>query len=131
MPRVTYGLIVAAGLFNLAFALFHLFFWRLFKWPQELGRLGMANRGIMQVLNLCLTYLFVVAASMLFLFPGEVVGTDLGRFGLFALTGFWLMRALLQPMFFGWKHRLSAMLFGAFILGALIHGYAWWSVRGI
>jgi hypothetical protein len=91
----------------------------------------MANRGIMQVLNLCLTYLFVVAGFILLLFPGDITGTDLGRFTLFAMAGFWLMRALLQPIFFGWKHWLSIVLFGIFILGTLIHGYAWWSVRDI
>lgn len=124
-------LIVAAGLFNLAFALFHLFFWRLFDWPQELARLGAVNRGIAQVLNLCLTYLFAVAAAVLLLLPSAAFGTDLGRFFLFAWTGFWLLRAFLQPMFFGLEHRLSAALFGVFILGSVIHGWAWWGVRYI
>lgn len=129
MPRVASGLIVAAGLFNLAFAIFHLFFWRLFGWRQELPRLGMANRGIMQVLNLCLIYVFAVAACVLFLFPLEVATTDLGHFLLLAMAGFWLSRAIFQPMFFALSHLLSIALFGVFILGALIHGFTWWAVR--
>lgn len=131
MPRVAFGLILAAGLFNLAFAVFHLFFWRVFGWQQELPRLGMANRGIMQVLNLCLTYVFAVAACIFLLFPLEVASTDLGRFLLLAMAGFWLTRTIFQPMFFALNHPLSVALFGVFILGALIHGFAWWGVRSI
>lgn len=122
-------LLAVAGLYNLAFAVFHLFFWRLFRWDQELPRLGMANRGIVQVLNLCLTYLFAAMAFILWLFPHEIARTALGHFLLFLLTGFWLMRALLQPMFFGWRHGLSVVLFAIFMLGALIHGLLWWNVR--
>src|SRR5688572_13811425 len=125
MSRVASGLIVAAGLFNLAFAIFHLFFWRLFNWQQELPRLGTANRGIIQVLNLCMTYVFAITAALLFLFPLEVAGTELGHFLLAAVTGFWLFRSILQPMFFGLEHPLAAALLGVFILGTIIHGLAW------
>ncbi|MGQ0834805.1 MAG: hypothetical protein ACT4O5_07770 [Gammaproteobacteria bacterium] len=131
MSRVAFGLIVAAGSFNLAFAIFHLFFWRLFNWQQELARLGMANRGIMQVLNLCMTYVFAVTAAVFLLFPGEIAGTELGRFLLVASAGLWLFRAILQPMFFGLQHSLSAALFVLFILGTLVHGLAWWLVRAV
>jgi hypothetical protein len=131
MSRLASGLIVTAGLFNLAFAIFDLFFWRLFNWQQELPRLGMSNRGIMQVLNLCMTYVFAVTAALLFLFPREISGTEFGQFVLIAIAGFWLFRAILQPMFFGLQHPLSAALLGFFILGTLIHGVAWWIVRAI
>jgi hypothetical protein len=129
MSSVSSALIVAAGLFNLAFAVFHGFFWRLFQWDRELPRLGVANRGIMQVLNLCLTYVFAITACVLFLFPQEIATSNLGQFLLLAMAGFWLSRALFQPMFFGWQHRMSGVLFGIFILGMLLHGFAWWSVR--
>ncbi|MGQ0835157.1 MAG: hypothetical protein ACT4O5_09605 [Gammaproteobacteria bacterium] len=131
MSRLASGLIVTAGLFNLAFAIFHLFFWRLFDWQKELPRLGISNRGIMQVLNLCMTYVFAVTASVLFLFPNEVAGTELGRFLLIAIAGFWLARAIFQPMFFGLQHPLSVVLLGVFILGTILHGLAWWVARGI
>lgn len=122
-------LIVAAGVFNLAFAVFHLFFWRLFRWDEELPRLGAVNRGIMQVLNLSLTYCFAVSALLLLSFPIAVASTDIGRFLLLAMTGFWLMRAVFQPMFFGLKAPLSLGLFVVLIVGVLLHGAAWWSVR--
>jgi len=128
MPRVAFALLMAAGLINLAFALFHLFFWRLFNWAQELARLNFANRGIMQVLNICLTYVFAVVAALLLLFPLKVAGTELGRLLLLAASGFWLLRAILQPIFFGLRHPLSVTLFGVFILGTIVHALAWWAL---
>jgi hypothetical protein len=125
------ALIVAAGLFNLAFAVFHLLFWRLFNWNQELPRLGTANRGIMQVLNLCLTYVFIVAATILLFFPLEAFATELGTFLLWAIAGFWLLRAFLQPTFFELRHPLSQALFAIFVIGSLIHGAAWWLMRDL
>ncbi len=46
-------LYAAAG-FNVALALFHLGFWRLFRWREELPKLHPVNRGVMQALNLML-----------------------------------------------------------------------------
>jgi len=129
MSRVAAALIVASGLFNLAFAVFHLLFWRLFNWHDELRRLGMANRGVMQVLNLCLIYVFTVVALILLSFPREAFATELGAFLLLAMAGFWLLRAILQPMFFHLRHPLSQGLFAMFVIGTLIHGAASWLIR--
>jgi hypothetical protein len=131
MSRVAPALIVAAGFFNLAFVVFHLLFSRLFNWGDELPRLSAVNRGIMQALNLCLIYVFAVASILLLLFPLEAFVSELGTFLLLAMTGFWLFRAILQPMFFQLRHRLSQGLFAVFVIGTLIHGAAWWLVRDI
>ncbi len=119
------ALLVSAGLFNLAFAAFHLLFWRLFRWPDELGRLGVANRGIMQVLNLCLTYMFVLMGGVFLLYPAQLQSTALDRWLLLGMTGFWLVRLVYQPMFFGLRHPLSIALFAAFLIGVLLHAAAW------
>jgi hypothetical protein len=119
------ALLFSAGLFNLVFAAFHLLFWRLFRWPDELSRLGFANRGIMQVLNLCLTYMFVLMGGVFLLYPAQLQGTDLGRWLLLGMTGFWLVRLIYQPMFFGLRHRPSIVLFAVFSVGVLLHAAAW------
>jgi hypothetical protein len=127
--KIASALIVAAGAYNLAFALFHLLFWRLFHWPEQLPKLTVANAGIMQVMNLCLTYLFVVCGAICLWFGAALVETELGRFVLLALAGFWFIRTVYQPMFFGLTHPCSRMLFVIFIAGTAIHGAAWWLVR--
>jgi hypothetical protein len=118
--------VFAAGVLYAALALFHLGFWRLFRWREELARLGAVNRGVMQVLNLCLTYLFIVAAAGFCFYPAEIMGSDTGRVLLAALAGFWLLRALYQPWFFGLKHWLSIALFVSFAALAVLHAMAWW-----
>ena len=117
--------ILAAGVFNGVLAAFHISFWRLFNWPRSLSDSGNVNRGVTQILNLAITYLFVLCALMCFLYPAELAMTALGRFWLVAMSGFWLARALIQPPFFGLRHVLSLTLFGVFILGAVIHGAVW------
>jgi hypothetical protein len=120
-------LIVATGVFYAALAVFHLAFWRVFRWDTELTRLGSVNRGIMQVLNLCLTYLFAVAAVGFIAWPAALAASAVGRFLLAALTVFWLLRVLYQPWFFGLGHRFSKWLFMIFIVGLLLHAAAWWT----
>lgn len=129
MIHSAYGMIFAAAVFNIAFALFHVAFWRLFRWPEELQRVGIANRGIMQVLNLSLIFLFLLIGCVFALFPRDIVETGLGQFLLLGMTWFWLVRAVYQPLFFGWFHPLSTSLFGVFLLGAAVHALAWWGAQ--
>jgi hypothetical protein len=74
------ALILAGGLFNAAFAVFHLSFWRLFRWKSELAKLTSMNRAVVQVLNLCLTFAFVLFAYVSFAHVPAMLTTDLGRF---------------------------------------------------
>lgn len=57
------------GLFHLAVALSHLSFWSLFGLNQELARMRPLNRGVLQVLNLRITYLFLAFAVLSWLWP--------------------------------------------------------------
>src|SRR5687768_9792212 len=100
MPREAAPWILAAGVFNLALAAFHLSFWRLFNWPGSLTQSGALNRGVTQILNLAITYLFLLCAAICFLFPVDLTVTSLGRFWLIAMATFWLARTLIQPLFF-------------------------------
>lgn len=129
MSRAAAHWILAAGIFNLALAAFHSSFWRLFGWPASIASSGTVNRGVTQILNLAITYLFALAALVCFLFPADLAGTALGRFWLAAMAIFWLARTLIQPSFFGLRHPLSLVLFGVFGAGAVIHGVTWAIVR--
>jgi hypothetical protein len=131
MPPETTPWILAAGVFNLALAAFHLSFWRLFNWPRSLAESGALNRSVTQILNLAITYLFLLCAAVCFVFPKDLADTSLGRFWLLAMAGFWLARAVVQPVFFGLRHAFSFALFGVFIVGAVLHGVAWAMVHGI
>ena len=70
MQRDAAQWIFAAGAFNLALAVFHLCFWRLFRWPASLAESGSLNRNVTQILNLAITYLFALFGTHLLSVPG-------------------------------------------------------------
>lgn len=117
--------VYAAAGYNMALAAFHLCFWRLFRWNEELPKLHPANRGVMQVLNIMLTFVFLLLAGVQVLLPGEMTATPLGRLLTAGLTGFWLLRAVLQPLF--WRttpKATNAAFICLFMLGAGLHALA-------
>jgi hypothetical protein len=118
------GLVVSAGIFDFALALFHCTFWRLFRWPESLGSLGNVNRKILYILNLAVLALFVLAGTLLVTCTADVLGTRLGFTLLWGLSLFWFLRAVLQPVMFGLGRPLSIALFLVFLLGAGLHGLA-------
>lgn len=60
-------LIQVAAIFNLAFGIFHLFFWVLLDWPGQLKRLSHVNRAVTQTLNICLTFMFFFSLQVSFI----------------------------------------------------------------
>ncbi len=104
MPQEAASWVLAAAIFNAALALFHVLFWRVFRWPESLARSGSVNSAITQVMNLALVFLFTLSGLICFFFPEDLATTAMGRFWLFGMASFWLARAVLQPMFFSFEH---------------------------
>jgi hypothetical protein len=113
--------IAAAGLFHLGFALFHLVFWRLWGWPETLAPSGDLNAAITQTLNIVLLYLFAATGLLLIAAPEAIATSAAGRAFLGIWAGFWLLRAVLQPLLFGLEHTMSRVIFALFLLGAALH----------
>jgi hypothetical protein len=114
------ALLSLAGFYCFAFAAFHLSFWKVFRWKSDLHKLTPVNRGIMQVLNLRLTFVFIVAGAALLLFQDILEGTNFGKFVLVAMSLFWLMRAIEQIIFWGLRSFFSNVLFIVFLVGAAL-----------
>jgi hypothetical protein len=87
-------LLLTGGLYSLAFAVFHMLFWRVFRWKADLQRLIPVNRAIIQVLNLRLIYVFLVMGLATVLFPVALLSTELGMFILGAESLLWFIRAI-------------------------------------
>lgn len=111
----------AGGIFHLALAVFHLFFWRIFHWKEDLASLTRINRAIMQILNVCLTFLFFVMAYVSFVHATELLSTALGRIILASIALFWILRLILQFVFFGARHRVSVLFIVIFLVGASLY----------
>lgn len=114
------NLIYIGGFYCFAFAVFHLAFWKLFDWKRELPKLKPVNRGVMQVLNLRLTYVFLVVAFVSFFYADELLTTSLGKVILAATSLFALMRAVEQLIF--WKiEKIGVIFFVIFLIGASLY----------
>jgi hypothetical protein len=124
-------LLMLGGIFNVAFAVFHLFFWRLFDWKRDLASLSFINRQVMQILNLCVTFVFLIFAYISFFHSTELLGTGLGRALLLLISLFWFLRAAEQVLFFQLKRPRSVGFFVVFLVGGLLYGYPWLSMRDI
>ena len=113
-------LLSIAGYYCIAFAVFHLLFWKIFYWKTDLQRLTPVNRAIMQVLNLCLTFVFLFIGIALILFQPDFLGTKLGTFILMSMATFWFLRATEQVIFFGLKSITSSVFLSVFLIGSIL-----------
>jgi len=111
------NLIYIGGIYCLVFAIFHLAFWKLFDWKNDLPKLKSVNRGVIQVLNLRLTYVFIVVAFISFFFAEDLINTKLGNVILGAVSIFAVMRAIEQLIF--WEiEKIGVAFFFIFLIGA-------------
>lgn len=108
------------GIYCLVFAVFHVFFWKIFDWKNDLRSLTQVNRGIMHVLNLCLTFLFFFVAYISLFNSEDLVNTKLGKTVLVGISIFCLLRAIEQIIFFGLKKTVSILFFVSFLIGAAL-----------
>jgi hypothetical protein len=115
------SLTYTAGLYDVGFAVFHMFFWHLFRWPKSLEASGNVNTAITQTLNVMLTYVFVVYAIALI---SPVQADADHRLLLSAGAAFWVIRAAVQVILFRIRRSISVALTALFALGALLHGLA-------
>ncbi|MEE6247924.1 MAG: hypothetical protein VX375_07540 [Pseudomonadota bacterium] len=113
--------LIAGGCFNLAFGLFHLGFWRLFHWQRDLASLSFINRGVMQILNLCLTCVFFIFAYISIVHTDALLESPLGNSLVLAISFFWFFRAAAQFVFFRLLHWLSWLFFFTFMTGGLLY----------
>jgi len=110
-----------AGFFDIALFVFHMFFWKLFRWETQLKKVSTLNKGVMQVMNLALMVMFLLFSYLLFFEANNLIETSFGRTILIGIAFFWFMRTLFQPIFFGCKNLTAAAFIGIFATGSLLH----------
>ena len=115
-------LIFTGGVYTVLLIIFHLLFWRVFKWPESLKSLDYVNKSIMQVLNISITFIFFIFAYVSFVHTQELLNTPLGHSLLMLISCLWLFRAVQQVVFFKLKNKASADL-GTEYLIAAVGGY--------
>ena len=111
-------LILIGGFLWLAVFVFHIFFWKLFRWKKDLGKLTETNKAIMQVLNLCLMLCFLIFAYISIFQSEELLTTSLGKSLLIGMFLFAFFRVIEQFIFFDLKNIRSKIFLLAALLGA-------------
>ncbi|MDX2006423.1 MAG: hypothetical protein SFU83_14190 [Meiothermus sp.] len=113
--------LTAGGVLTVSVGLFHLAFWRLFDWKDELPRLQPVNRGVLQVLNIQITVMAFVLGFVSLRYPAELSSTPLGQALVWGIAVFWLVRALNQPLFWGMSSRVSMAFTAVWAIIALTY----------
>ena len=113
-------IILICGIYSLAFGIFHIAFWNLFKWNSELKKLNFPNGGIMQILNVQIIYYFLFVAFICFVFPNELVSTKLGNAFLLGCSLFWFIRTIQQFIFLRANTYFLHILTFLFIIGTIL-----------
>lgn len=116
------ALIIVGGIYTVVLIIFHLIFWRIFKWPDTLDTLNDVNKATIQVLNISITFIFFIFAYISFVHTSELLSTQLGRTLLVLISGLWLFRAGQQVVFYKLRHKASMGLALYFLLGASLYG---------
>ncbi|MDV4102180.1 hypothetical protein CMT19_14130 [Elizabethkingia anophelis] len=114
------SIIYICGIYNLLFALFHLGFWKIFRWNKDLNKMSFANKGIMQILNIQIVYYFLFVSLICFIYPNKLLNTQLGRIFLTGNSLFWLIRTIQQFIFLRAKHYIIHILTIIFIFGTIL-----------
>jgi hypothetical protein len=117
--------IYICGLYTLIFALFHLGFWKIFKWERDLPNISDiasfdVDRRIMHILNIQMIWCFVAVAFICFAFPADLLSTKLGGAFLSCCSLFWLFRAVEQLFFFRGKIVVSLSFTLILLVGAVL-----------
>lgn len=114
-------MIEVAAIFNLAFGVFHLFFWRLLNWSEQLKKVSPVNRAVFQALNICLTFMFFLMAYVFLFHANEVYASTVGKVLLIGMAVFWCLRAVIQIYLFDLSGRIHQFLLFLFIVGIILH----------
>ena len=114
-------LLYICGFYNLTFAVFHLYFWKIFRWKEDLKENSIANRAIIQILNIRLIYVFLLMAFIYFFYTNQLVTTEIGFVLLIGFSGFWTGRLIEQFIFLRVKSRMATILTVILFVGIIFH----------
>lgn len=115
-------LIIVGGAYTAVLIIFHVLFWRIFKWPETLNSLNYINKATIQVLNISITFVFFIIAYISLAHTHELLTTRLGNSLLVLISCLWLFRAAQQVVFYKLKHKASIGLTFYFLTGAFLYG---------
>jgi len=114
------AIFILCGFYQIAFAVFHLYFPKIFNWKKDLQNLSAANKAITQILNNRLIYFFLFTGIMYFVFDEQILRSKLGIFIHIGMLVFWIGRTIEQFIYLKLNNRFVHTLSTIFILGIIL-----------
>ncbi len=114
-------LLKIGGIYHLLFAVFHLFWPKLFKWDEALQPLDVINKQLLPIMSGLFIYIYMVVFFISIFSSPEFLSNSYGKFFLISVALFWLIRAGMQIKYFGLKEKEALIFFVIFIAGICIY----------
>ncbi|GEM_PF-1350383 len=96
-------LLYIGGVYQLLWAFAHFKFPKQLDWGNALAALDDFNRILMLIFSKLLLFFYLGTALICFIFARELADTNAGLAVLIFLSIYWLVRALLQVQYFGFR----------------------------
>lgn len=119
MDKIT--ILYFCGIYNIAFVVFHILFWKIFNWKETLDKGTKSSKAILQIINIQLIYLFAIMAYIYMYYGKELINSKIGNLVLIGYAGFWIIRLIQQFIFLKMKGKFVIGLTLIFLFGAFIH----------
>ncbi len=118
---VSVGILKAGGVFHLIFAVFHMFWPKLFSWKENLKQLDEINKALLPIMSGLFIYVYIIIAIVSFFYGQELLRNWMGTFFLLSVSGFWLVRTVMQFIYFDIKERDALIFLFIFITGTALY----------
>ena len=93
--------IILGGIFSLLMVIFHIQFYKLFNWKEDLGKLSARNQRILYTIHVALYLFFIIFASLSFVYIDELSQCQGLAWGMtMGYSLFWLWRTVWQVIYF-------------------------------
>ena len=119
MIKLKNVLVMIGGIGLILWGLFHITFWEILEWKNELITLNELNSNVMQMLNIAVIVLLLSFGCIFLVCRREIVSTKLGSAILIFFALFWFARLIGEFVFPGGSIMLGLVLF-LFVLLYLI-----------
>ncbi|MGL1901958.1 MAG: hypothetical protein OCC49_07475 [Fibrobacterales bacterium] len=114
--------LITLAILNLLLAILHGCFSTMFNWSEELTRVSMETKAILEIFNIISIWLLLYFAIMTLLLIKQKVNTLFSNAFIVLVSGFYGIRLVLGPPYFGFSiEEMIVLGVCAFIIG----GYAW------
>ena len=121
MEPIVQKTIMAAGLINALFFVFHLFFPRMFRWEKSLASLDRLNRAIFWTYHIIVLLILAAMAYISIRYASDLLGTPLGGAVLLTFAMFFILRIAAEFLYFGFDGVRSVIILAMCLVPAVVY----------